>query len=58
MQKTGIVIPCYNEENRLPQDAFIVFLKENPNYFICFVNDGSKDKTLSVLYDLQKMLPG
>jgi len=51
--KTGIIIPCYNEEKRLDQDAFIQFINTNEDYHICFVNDGSKDKTLDVLKSIK-----
>ncbi len=50
----GVVIPCYNEEDRLLSDEFLKFVDENSGYHLCFVNDGSKDKTLEVLYKLQK----
>ena len=50
----GVVIPCYNEEERLLSDEFLTFINENSGYHLCFVNDGSKDKTLEVLKDLQK----
>lgn len=52
--KTGIIIPCYNEEKRLNQDAFVSFILENNEYHLCFVNDGSKDKTLEVLYAMKE----
>ena len=50
----GVVIPCYNEEERLLSDEFISYIDKNSGYHLCFVNDGSKDKTLEVLKDLQK----
>ena len=50
----GVVIPCYNEEERLSSEAFKNFARTNLGYHLCFVNDGSTDKTLNVLYDLQK----
>ena len=50
----GVVIPCYNEEERLLSDEFLTFVNENSGYHLCFVNDGSKDKTLEVLHKLQK----
>ena len=50
----GVVIPCYNEEKRLLSQDFIDFVKKNAGYHLCFVNDGSTDKTLEVLQDLQK----
>ena len=50
----GVVIPCYNEEKRLLSDEFINYIDKHSGYHLCFVNDGSKDRTLSVLQVLQK----
>ncbi|NJB36300.1 response regulator [Croceivirga sp. JEA036] len=50
----GVVIPCYNEEERLLSDEFQSFVKQNLGYHLCFVNDGSKDNTLEVLHKLRK----
>ena len=50
----GVVIPCYNEEKRLLSDEFTNFIDKNSGYHLCFVNDGSKDKTLEVLNNLRK----
>ncbi len=50
----GIVIPCYNEENRLCVDEFIQSVHQNLGYHLCFVNDGSNDNTLEVLNKLRK----
>ncbi|NRR90110.1 response regulator [Winogradskyella undariae] len=50
----GVVIPCYNEEERLFRDEFISYIDKNSGYHLCFVNDGSTDKTLELLKDLQK----
>lgn len=50
----GVVIPCYNEEERLLSEEFITYIDKNSGYHLCFVNDGSKDKTLEVLKQLQK----
>ena len=52
--KTGIIIPCYNEAKRLNVNAFIEFITTHDSYHLCFVNDGSKDDTLSVLETVQK----
>lgn len=46
---TSIVIPCYNEEKGISNSEYSNFLDNNPEAFICFVNDGSTDKTLEVL---------
>ena len=51
---TAVVIPCYNEETRLQSEIFLNFIDSNIGYKLCFVNDGSKDKTLDVLKNIQK----
>lgn len=50
----GVVIPCYNEEERLRTNEFTSFVKNNLGYHLCFVNDGSTDKTLDVLNELSR----
>lgn len=55
--KTGIIIPCYNEEKRLDQQAFLEFIEHNKEYHLCFVNDGSKDGTLKVLKQMKYQFP-
>jgi CheY-like chemotaxis protein len=50
----GVVIPCYNESERLLSDDFKKFVYKNLGYHLCFVNDGSKDNTLEVLQELRK----
>ncbi|WP_269227694.1 glycosyltransferase [Flavobacterium eburneipallidum] len=54
---TTIVIPCYNEEKGISNSEYSNFLKHNPEAFICFVNDGSKDNTLAVLNVLKEKHP-
>lgn len=51
--ETVIVIPCYNEEQRLPIDDFRDYLSKNASILCLFVNDGSKDGTLMVLNSLK-----
>lgn len=51
--KKGIVIPCYNEEERLKLSEFQNFIDQEDNYILCFVNDGSKDGTLRVLEEFK-----
>lgn len=53
----AIIIPCYNEENRFPFERFLSFAKANPEVLLCFVNDGSRDKTLQVLNGFQLQCP-
>jgi dolichyl-phosphate beta-glucosyltransferase len=48
-----IVVPCYNEELRLPVDQFRRFLCESEVLFV-FVDDGSRDKTLHRLEGLRQ----
>jgi dolichyl-phosphate beta-glucosyltransferase len=55
--KYAIVVPCYNEEKRFPFADFLSFAQRNPEVLLCFVNDGSRDKTLAVLKGLQSENP-
>ena len=48
------MVPCYNEENRLPIDDFRNFIRKHPEVLICFVDDGSSDQTLKVLNGLKE----
>lgn len=57
MQKTCIIVPCYNEGNRLCAPSFREFLNNRP-HSVCFVNDGSNDNTLDVAYSIKKDFPG
>ena len=50
----GVVIPCYNEEDRLSGKEFQDFARRHPGYHLCFVNDGSTDNTLQVLQEIRK----
>jgi CheY-like chemotaxis protein len=50
----GVVIPCYNEENRLSSALFKDFIDKNVGYHLCFVNSGSTDNTLAVLEKLRE----
>ena len=52
-----IVIPCYNEENRLPLYQFKTFLDVNSDVLLCFVNDGSSDNTDDVIEKLAAVYP-
>ena len=49
MPKVCIIIPCFNEELRLNCNCFLDFLKANPTLSFCFINDGSTDRTLTIL---------
>lgn len=55
--RAAIVVPCYNEESRLDVAAFSDFLMRTPEVRFVFVNDGSRDATLSVLQSLHAAHP-
>jgi dolichyl-phosphate beta-glucosyltransferase len=52
-----LVVPCYNEQDRLQTDAFISFLAEHPSFRFIFVDDGSRDETLRQLVELHRKQP-
>lgn len=58
MTKTVIVVPCFNEADRLMPDAFRDFARDWRHGVFLFVDDGSTDNTLSLLTALQKSAPG
>lgn len=47
-----LIIPCYNEGTRLDIQEIKNFLASSSEVHLLFVNDGSKDKTLSILKTL------
>lgn len=53
-----MVVPCYNEANRLKSDAFLSYAREQENLSFLFVDDGSKDATFEVLEALAREAPG
>lgn len=55
---TAVVIPCYNEYERLKIDEFAAFIKTNDNVNFIFVNDGSTDKTGEAISGLCNLSPG
>ncbi|MCP4601536.1 MAG: glycosyltransferase [Proteobacteria bacterium] len=57
MQKTTIVIPCYNEARRLKPEMFLKEVSENSWLHLLFIDDGSSDDTLSILKKLSKSKP-
>jgi len=54
---TGIVVPCYNELNRIQLSEFSQFLSSNDSIYFCFVNDGSTDGTQQKLVDFVNRNP-
>lgn len=53
-----VVVPCFNEERRLPVDAFRAFAADHAEVGFLFVNDGSTDGTLGLLEALHAENPG
>jgi undecaprenyl-phosphate 4-deoxy-4-formamido-L-arabinose transferase len=56
----SVVIPAYNEEESLHalfDSLYPVMTKMKRPFEIIFVNDGSKDSTLGILYDFYKSYP-
>lgn len=58
MPDVCLVVPCYNEERRLPVAALLSFLDSHAHVSLCFVDDGSRDGTLQVLRALEAQRPG
>lgn len=55
--KVGLVIPCYNEQDRLECEEILSFAQKNSNVAIHLVNDGSTDNTLKVIEELSAGSP-
>ncbi len=52
-----LVIPCYNEAQRLPREDFKAALQAQADLHLLMVNDGSRDATLRLLEQLRDQLP-
>jgi dolichyl-phosphate beta-glucosyltransferase len=57
MAKTGIVVPCWNEAQRLDADGLLSFGEAHPAIRFFLVNDGSTDETLEILRGLERRAP-
>lgn len=62
----SLIVPCYNEEEVLPlsKDALLKHLNTlieekmvSPESFICFVDDGSQDRTWELIEEYQTRFP-
>jgi glycosyltransferase involved in cell wall biosynthesis len=52
MNRIAIIIPCYNERNRLDINRFSDFCELHKNIALCFVDDGSNDGTGDLILPL------
>lgn len=57
MQKTCIIIPCYNETERFDLSEFNSFYDENSNFYFILVNDASTDSTYEFLSEICRNRP-
>lgn len=53
MHSSAIVVPCYNEAERLSVNEFAGVLDAQPDIDFCFVDDGSTDRTIEVVNALR-----
>lgn len=57
VQETLIVVPCYNEAQRLDTKAFLAAVRADASLSFLFVDDGSRDDTRAVLQRLRDERP-
>ena len=56
-ERTIVVVPCYNEADRLRADVFLGYAREHEFVNFLFVDDGSTDATFEVLQALAREAP-
>ena len=56
-RRTIVVIPCYNESNRLDGEALLQYAASHPDIGFLLVDDGSTDSTRDLLAGLSERLP-
>jgi len=59
--KYSVILPTYNERKNLPVIVFLIndtFTKNNIDYEVIIVDDGSPDGTANIAKQLQKAFPG
>jgi dolichyl-phosphate beta-glucosyltransferase len=57
MARLTVVVPCYNEADRLDGTTFVSLVDGRPDTSLIFVDDGSKDATATVLAALAAQRP-
>lgn len=58
LPRIALVVPCFNEEARLPAERFEAFLRREEGVHLVLVDDGSTDGTHERLLALAARLPG
>jgi len=58
MSGLTVVVPCYNEAERLDAAPLLAFVDDHPDASFLLVNDGSKDATGAVLEAVAAQRPG
>lgn len=53
-----VIIPCYNEAERLDAAAFAAFIAGHQDISFCFVDDGSTDETLKIIRAIETAAKG
>jgi dolichyl-phosphate beta-glucosyltransferase len=56
-EKVILVVPCFNEEDRLDPESFIESLEKDSRLHWIFVDDGSKDRTAAVIQSMVDQHP-
>lgn len=54
---TVIIVPCYNEAERINIGTFVDFSREHRSIHFLFVNDGSTDSTAVILDNIAHQMP-
>lgn len=57
-RQVWLVVPCFNEAQRLQSDVFFSFVTSHQNVHLHFVDDGSTDATSTILANLVERDPG
>ena len=57
MSNAAVVVPCFNEAERLNRHQFLTFARRWQSVRFLMVNDGSRDATGEILAELHEQLP-